>query len=116
MGDTKSIERTLRVIVDLLVKKDYAELESVTGGVRLSAAEIATAVRDYGRTLVFPPATAFSQADVIPIRGSVPPAYSVRFHLYTQEERQSDLEMQATFRWNSEDDMFNVELDNIIVA
>jgi hypothetical protein len=116
MGDAKSIERTLRVIVALLVKKDYAELESVTRGVRLSAAEIATAVRDYGRTLVFPPAAAFSQADVIPIRGSVPPAYSVRFHLHTQEEGSSDLEIQATFREDSEDEMLNVELDNIIVA
>lgn len=116
MNDATSIERTLRVIVQLLVNKDYAELERLTRGVRLSADDVAAAVRDYGRTLVMPPMTAFSRPDVIAIRGSAPPAYSVRFHLYTEEEGMSDLEVQATFREHPGDEMMTVELDNILVA
>ena len=116
MSDAKCIERTLRVIVDLLVRGEYTELERITRGVRLRSEEIATAVREYGRTLVSPPPAAFSQANVIAIRDSSPPAYSVRFNLYTHEEGMSDLELQATFSGNPEDEMMKVELDGITVA
>ena len=116
MAVDKAIERTLCAIVDLLVRKDYAGLESLTHSTRLRAQEIEAGVRDYGRTLVPPPSEAFSRADVVPIRGAVPPAYSVRFRLYTQEEGLSDLELQATLIGGSDDEMMSVELDNIIVA
>ena len=53
---------------------------------------------------------------MLPIRGTSPQEYSVRFRLYTQEEGRSDLELQATFIENSEDELMAVEVDNIIVA
>lgn len=54
MHTAGAIERTLAQIVDLLVKKSYAELERITHGVRLRAPEIEEAVRDYGRTIAQP--------------------------------------------------------------
>ncbi|HSN98079.1 MAG TPA: hypothetical protein VLS89_07260 [Candidatus Nanopelagicales bacterium] len=116
MSAAKSIERTLRAVVELLVRKDYSGLERLTHGVRLRASELEKGVDDYGRTLVFPPSDAFSRADVIPIRGASPQAYSVRFRLHTREEGQSDLEMQATFIDDPGAEMMVVEIDNIIVA
>ena len=116
MIPTNSIVRTLGAVVELLVRRDYAELERLTGGACLRASEIERGVRDYGRTIVLPPPEAFFHADVIPIRGAVPPAYSVRFRLYTQEEGLSDLELQATFVDDAHDETMRVEIDNIIVA
>ena len=111
----KSIERTLRVVIDLLVRKNYAELEELTMGVRLKASEIESGVAEYGRTIAEAPAEAYSNLDVIPVRGSVPPAYSLRFRLYTTEEGISDLELQATLIDES-GELMRVEVDAITVA
>jgi hypothetical protein len=110
------IERTLREVVRLLVQKDYAYLERLTNAVRLKASEIEAGIAEYGRTIITPPLEAFSNIDVIPIRSSVPPAYSIRFRLYTQEEGRSDLELQATFVEEPVATQMKVEIDNIIVA
>jgi hypothetical protein len=111
-----AIERMLRTIVDLLVQRDYAALERLSHGARLQAHEMEEGVREYGRTLIMPPGDAFARADVIPISGAAPPAYSVRFRLYTQEEGLSDLELQATLTGDADAEMMNVEIDNILVA
>lgn len=109
------IELTLREIVRLLAQADYETIEKVTHGVRLKASEIEAGVVEYGRTLVFPPPEAFSDIDVIPIYGSTPAAYSIRFRLHTIEEGKSDLELQATFVDIGPGKQMKVELDNIIV-
>src|SRR5689334_21362992 len=114
--NANAIGSTLRRVVNLLVGKDYAGLERLTRGVRLRASEIETGIREYGRTLVLPPPEAFSSADVIAIRGSVPPAYSVRFRLHTREEGLSDLQLQATFIEDLNENNMVVQLDNIIVT
>lgn len=111
----KSIERTLRVVIDLLVRKNYAGLEALTMGVRLKASEIESAVAEYGRTIAEAPAEAYSKLDVIPIKASAPPAYSVRFRLFTVEEGASDLELQATLI-DEFGELMRVELDDIRVA
>jgi len=113
---TNAIARTLRVVVELLVRHDYGGLERMTGGERLRASEMEAAIRDYGRTLVMPLAEDFLRADVIPVQESSPPAYSVRFRIYTEEEGLSDLELQATLVGDPDAETLSVELDNIIVA
>jgi hypothetical protein len=113
---SSSIESTLRDIVSLLAQKDYAALERVTNGIRLRASEIEASINEYGRTVALPPPKAFSDIDVIPVRASVPAAYSIRFRLYTIEEGRSDLELQATFIENPLAEQMRVEIDNIIVA
>lgn len=110
------IARTLQRVVELLVRQDYAALERLSSGVRLTAAEIESGIIDYGRSLVMPPPEAFRNADIIPVRGSRPQAYSVRLRLYTQEEGASDLELQATLVEDQGTDLLKVEIDNILVA
>lgn len=116
MGDAKRIEQTLRVVMGLLVRGEFHELERLTGGTRLPALAIEQAIREYGPTLKTPPPPAWSQLDVVRITGSQPPRYSVRFHFYTEEEGMSDLELQATLGGSANDDLLSVELDNILVA
>lgn len=116
MTMANSLERSLRLVVDLLVAKDYAGLEQLTRGERLKASEIESGVRDYGRTIVAPPQEEFSKIDAVPVDGAAPPAYSVRFRLYTLEEGLSDLEVQATFIESSDAEVMKVELDGILVA
>jgi hypothetical protein len=113
---TAGIEKTLRKIIELLVQRDYAALERLTGGERLTASEIESGVDDYGRTLILPPSNSYSRADIIPIRNKTRQEYSIRFRLYTAEEGESDLELQATFIANNEGEMMTVEIDDIIVA
>lgn len=113
---TERIGHTLRRVVELLVQHDYAGLERLTRGVRLPASEMAGAIREYGRTLVMPPADAYSQADVMPIDGSSPEAYSVDFRLYTEEEGRSDLEIRLTLIDTGVEGMMKVELDDILVG
>jgi len=102
--------------MNLLVSGRYADLEHLTQGVRLRASEIKEGVRDYGRTLVHPPPDAYSRIDAVLTTGTSPPAYSIRFRLFTLEEGLSDLELQATFIGDPNQEAMRVELDNIIVA
>jgi len=116
MSAALAIESTLREVVRLLVAGEYLLLEQLSRGTRLTAAEIEAGVSEFGRQLVFPPQDAFSEVDVVPIRNSSPPEYSIRFHLYTAGEGQSDLELQATFIEAPSEEFMRVEIDNILVA
>ena len=116
MKAAKSIEQTMRVVVGMLARGEYSELERLSDAMRLRASEIEASVRGYGSRIVMPPEAAFSGIDVVEIRGAAPPAYSVRFRLHTLDEGPSDLELQATFRERAADELMGVELDNIIVA
>lgn len=109
------IEGTLRDIMNLFVRKDYVALEKLSKGVRLKASEIEEGITEYGRTIVVPPAEAFQNIDVIPIRGHVPQEYSIRFDFYTIEEGKSDLQLQATFIDDPTTEQMRVEIDGILV-
>ena len=112
----KKIERTLWELVGLLVEKDYGAIEQLTHGVRLPADDIRQTVDDYGRTLMIPPAEAFSAIDVVPIRSTSPEQFSVRFRLSTLEEGSSDLEIQATLIDEAGTTVMRIELDGTLVA
>jgi hypothetical protein len=110
------IRNTLGRIVDYLLRQDYVGLEKLTKCARLQARHIASGIVDYGRTLIYPPATAFDDIDVVAIDGKTPPEYSIRFRLFTREEGQSDLELQATFiDEDPSSGYMRVELDGILV-
>ena len=113
------IEDTVKCIVSLLVEEGYERLEKLSGSVRLKAGEIETGVAEYGRRLVPPPDAAFEKIDAIPLLGVDPAQYSIRFRLFTEEEGESDLEIQMTLvdQPNKEiDGIMSVEIDNILVA
>jgi hypothetical protein len=99
--------------VELLVLGRYQDLERLSGGVRLSAQELAKAVADYGRTLVMPPDIGPSP-DYVPITGTHPPAWSVWIPLFTREEGRSDLTLQITLVQNPSGS-YKVEIDNLRV-
>jgi hypothetical protein len=84
----------VRIAVDLLVRGEYAVIESMTHGHRLSATELRRAVEDYGRHLVLPPEDEWTHLDVVGITGSEPAAYHVVVDLWTAEEGRSDLSLE----------------------
>lgn len=111
-----AVAHSVRHVARLLASGSYADLEQLTGAKRLRARDIEGEVNEYGRTLVMPPETAYDNIDVIPIRGSEPQAYSVRFRLYTKEEGQSDLEVQLTLMDRGTGEEMGIQLDGILVA
>jgi hypothetical protein len=114
MADSWPFEAVVREIVEQLAAGKYAELERRTGGVRLSAGELATAVATYRRRLVAPKDGAEMELDVVPIRGAEPKAWSVDVPLWTEEEGRSDLTLQLTIR-PGRAGVFVVEIDDLHV-
>ena len=98
--------------VDLLVRGDYVELERMTSGRRLTASEIEQAVREYGGRLIMPPDGQLC-LDTIQVRGQIPPTWSVRCDLWTEEEGRSDLSLELTVIDQPGDAL--IEVDNLHV-
>lgn len=82
------------LVADLLVRGDYATVERMTDGRRLSGADLERAVREYGRTLAPLPQEALTSLDVDEVLGSEPARYAVVIDLWTQEEGRSDLSLE----------------------
>ena len=93
MAESWPFESAVREVVELLARGEYAALERLTGGVRLTADEMATAVAEYGRTLIVPLPGA-APLDVVPHRDGG--GWSVDVPLWTAEEGRSDLTLQLT--------------------
>jgi hypothetical protein len=88
------IEVSVRTIVDLLVRGEYMGVERITQGFRRSAAEIAEAIGEYGRTLVAPDPQAWWPLVVITPVTSEPGKVHVAAPLWTEEEGRSDLTVE----------------------
>lgn len=110
------LKNAIQSVVDRLADGDYAGVELLTGGVRLTAAMLREAVAEYGKTLVRPPESAFKTLDARRIRNRTHAAYSVRFRLYTLEEGISDLEVQLTVEDTSGRGSMRIEVDGVLVA
>jgi hypothetical protein len=61
------LKTTVSQIASLLVAGKYDELATLTHSVRLNAKDIATAVADYGRTLIAIPDEGFETIDIVEI-------------------------------------------------
>ncbi|HEX8208798.1 MAG TPA: hypothetical protein VF584_01330 [Longimicrobium sp.] len=109
-----AIQRTVEVLVGLLASENYAEIESMTAGTRMSKQDIAGSVAEYGRTIVVPPTTAYEQLDSIEVTAASSRTWSVTMPLWTVEEGRSDLTMELTLVEQS-DGTLKVELDNLHV-
>ncbi len=83
-----------RYVMKLLVERRFAELETASHGVRLSADGMEDALADLGKPLVMPPATAWQRMESSAIRNR-PGAYSVRMDLWTASGK-SDLCVELT--------------------
>ena len=114
MSNVWPFESCVRDIVSLLADGEYAALEQRSGGVRLSAAQIAEGVLDYPYPPIVPPAHMEPAWHVVSIAVAEPPAWSVWVPLWTAQEGQSDLTLQLTVRAESAT-RFRVEIDNLLV-
>lgn len=75
-----------RHVAKLLVEGRFDELETVTGGERLTAADMKEACADVGMPLVMPPEATWNTMQVAAIR-NWPGAWTVRFDLWTRNGR-----------------------------
>jgi hypothetical protein len=100
-------------VLNLLVVGRYTDVEILTHGVRLDADEIARAIADYGKQLIFPPEEGFRFMDVVEVINAQPKRWSIAMPLWTLEEGRSDLtlEMTATEQENG----FSISVDDLHV-
>lgn len=85
----EELKQLIRSVLEQLVHRRYTELEHLTGGKRLTANEIRSAVSEYGRTLRMPPH--LNDIDTVPIASVPGGSWSIYVPLYTEEEGRSDL-------------------------
>ncbi|MEU9025016.1 hypothetical protein [Actinomadura sp. NPDC048394] len=104
----------VRVVVGMLVRGEYEELETLTEARRLTAAEIAAAVRRHGRDLISPPDEAFREigAVAVPREQADERAFHVDFPLWTAQDGLSDLTLGLTVA-EVMDGVWTVELDGV---
>ena len=102
---------TARHLHDLLAARRYAELESICGGKRLSADDIAGAIRDYGCQVASAPEEL--DLDVVKIE-SARNEWSVNIPVFTWDEGKSDLTLEVTMT-ESFAPLCTVEIDNLHV-
>jgi hypothetical protein len=107
------LRRPVRDVIELLTAGRFKDIEILTNGSRLNAMDIAKAITDYGRQLVMPPEDGYELMDVVEVRDSAPPRWSIRIPLWTREEGRSDLSLELTVSQRSNG--FDVELDDIRV-
>jgi hypothetical protein len=105
-------EPDVRKVVTMLAKGDYLAVERLSGGVRLSSIELATAVSEYGRTLAVPPAGLEPALDVV--EHSDGQAWSVVVPMWTVEEGRSDLSLSLTI-CRGEGKQYRLEVDDLHV-
>lgn len=111
--DSRALD-TLRQVVRWLVVGDFQAVENRSEGVRLTSEMMRRAIEEYGRTLVMPPEEAFLDIDAIDVLTSDLPTWSIRFDLWTKEERHSDLSLECTIIVHK-DGSIAIEIDNIHV-
>jgi hypothetical protein len=110
---TDQLQEVVSVVLNLLAKEEYSQLERLTHGMRLSSEQIKEVVTDYGRKLITAPDSAFELMSVIRVRDTEPPQWSIAMPLWTQEEGRSDLSMELTVL--EQEDGYKIELDNLHV-
>lgn len=109
----EELQPVVRNVVHLLVTHRYYELEVLTGGVRLSGAEIQTGVEGYGRRLIDPPEEAYGLLHAVRVLTAEHETWFVRMPLWTEQEGRSDLEVEMTVIF--QDGEVKTELDGILV-
>lgn len=113
MLEPTKLSRTIQRVVDHLVRRDYAAVEALTAGQRLSAADIAQVIAEYGRQLVPPPVDSDPRS-VVELEGFDPARWSVYVDLWTSEEGRSDLTLELTIV-DSNRDVYDIQIDNLHV-
>ena len=107
-------EPFVRSLVAHLVRGEYGRLEELSGGIRLSAAELARAVRAYPARLTLPPPGQDPPLGVVQVAGALPRAWAVDVPLWSAGEGRSDLTLQLSVREDGAGG-YRVEIDDLHV-
>jgi hypothetical protein len=91
-----SVESGVRDLMGLLASPNYQELEGFTRGAGLSAADVARAIQEHGKTVVPCPEPIEDVLDILEVTGKIRPTWSVVVPVYTREEGRSDLSVELT--------------------
>jgi hypothetical protein len=111
----EAIRQAVERIMLMLASRDYRGIEAATRGVRLTAAEVENAVREYGRTVAVPPPEAYDEfLEVVEVRAPGPRRWSVNMPVWTEEEGRSDLTAELTLV-DGEEGALVPELDGLHV-
>lgn len=102
-------------VVELLVAGEFDAAAQITGYSRLSAEDIAEAIRSYGRTLVIPPSHAWQELDIVRVAAAADPTWSVVCNLWTLEESRSDLSLVCTIAMPAGIEGATIEIDGVYV-
>lgn len=105
----------LKQVVEWLVVGDFNAVAAASNDSRLSAAQMAHAIRTYGRTLIVPPSSSYESFDSVRVAAVSEPTWSVRFDLWTLEEGRSDLSLECTISIRSRTGDATIEIDGIHV-
>ena len=105
------LEPVVRSVVNRLVSGEYADAVQDCPASRLTADDLLEAVQDYGRTLIEPPPDAYRDLDVVAVRDSSHPTWSVRAPLWSREEGRSDLTLELTI--SRDGGRWEVEIDDL---
>lgn len=105
----------LRQVVECLVAGDFNAVAAATNESRLSAEQMAHAIRSYGRNLVVPPSNSYESLDIVRVTAASEPTWSVRFDLWTLENGRSDLSLECTISIPSRTGGATIEIDGIHV-
>jgi hypothetical protein len=108
------LRRTVERVVGLFEKEAYEELETLSGGNRLSAEEMKEAVTNYGRKIAPFPEAGYKELDIVEVDHSNPKRWSVYISLFTDDEGRSDLTLSVTLT-ESATSLFKVEIEDIHV-
>jgi hypothetical protein len=109
----ESLEAVVRTLVNHVANGDYDAVVDECSTSRLTANDIRQVIREYGRTFVEPPPEAYRNLDVVAVRDTEQPTWSVRAPLWSKEEGRSDLTLEVTL--TQDRDRWDVELDDLHV-
>lgn len=108
-----TVRTATRKVSNLISDGQYAGAVQACSSSRLTDADIAGIIRDYGRTFVRLPLEFSEYLDVVAIESRSRPTWSIRAPLWTLEEGRSDLTLELTV--TDEADGPSIELDDLKV-
>lgn len=100
--------------MSLIAERNFAEIVSMSKGIRLNEQQIASAIDEYGRAILPLPDEALQYIDIIEVKYSQPKRWSVVVPFWTREEGCSDLSMELTV-FIAKGNKLGFEIDNIHV-
>jgi hypothetical protein len=101
--------------VDVLLHTgQFLELERLSEGVRLTAAQMKIAIEAYPEELGPRPAYDLEEGSVVHVSGSAPAEWSVYLHLWLKQGGRSDLTAELTLI-DTDSGLYRVQIDNIHV-